>query len=236
MTSFQTNADPTGSQLLWSRHQIVQLLRRSIREDHPVSVHYAEEDRMIVTRALRVNSSLDRVYFEYGDHKAGNSRLLRSKEVQFTVENGASKSQFHTPRVRDALMDGKPVFQIAVPERVVMTDRRQDTRIKIPEVSAPVVRFRLPDGRKGKGRLADMSAGGIGVIGLAADLKVRSGTVINDCLIQLSNRERIYVDLEIRHAGVMVDADGKLAHRIGFSLASKPKEFSDLLNAFTVEI
>ena len=35
---------------------------------------------------------------------------------------------------------------------------------------------------------------------------------------------------------VALDADGKLVHRIGFSLASKPKEFSDLLNAFTVEI
>ena len=71
------NADIAGSQLLWSRHQIVQLFRRFIHEDRPVSVHYGGEDSRMVTRALRLNPRLDRVYFEYGDHKAGNSDLLR---------------------------------------------------------------------------------------------------------------------------------------------------------------
>jgi len=229
------NTDVAGSRLLWSRHQIIMMLRRFAREERPVSVHYDDEDRVIVTRTLGVDADLDRVYFEYGDHKAGNAGLMRSREVRFSIEDGSANSQFSSPRIRDVLFEGQPVFQIAIPDRIVQADRRLHHRIKIPQVSAPVVVINLPDGRKAEGRLSDMSAGGIGVIGLAADLKVESGTVIRNCLIQLENSERVVVDLEIRHARVAMGAEGKLVHHVGFSLASRPKEFSELLKAFTVD-
>ena len=229
------NTGAAGSRLLWSRHQIIQLLRSFIRDEQSFSVHYANEDKLIVTRALGLDPDLDRVYFEYGDHKAANSHLLTSQDVQFSVENGAAKSQFTSARVRDVLLNGKPVFHIPIPDRVVQCDRRLHKRFKIPEVSAPVVRFNLPDGRKAMGQLADISAGGIGVIGLAADLKVGSGTLIHNCLIELNDGAKVLVDLEIRHAAAQMGANGKLMHRVGFALASRPKEFADLLSAFTVD-
>lgn len=230
------NDDLATSRLLWSRHQIVHLIDRFIREDNPVSVHYAEESRVIVTRALQLDRRLNRVYFEYGDHKASNTHLLRSEEVQFSVEHRGERSQFTSPRVHDVLLDGRPVFQVPIPSRVIQGDRRMHRRIEIPQVSAPIVVFSLPDGRIVKGRLADMSAGGIGVIGFASNQKVRTGTTIQNCLIQLNDGKRVLVDLEIRHAAILKGPGGKPMHRIGFRLASRPKEFSDLLNAFTVEL
>ena len=232
----QFNPDFVGSRLLWSHHQIVLMFRRFIREERPVSVHYEDEDKVIVTRALHLDPELDRVHFEYGDHKASNAALLRSPEVRFSVEDGWGKALFSSPRIRDVLVDGQPVFQISIPDRIVWADRRAHHRIQIPQISAPVVIINLPDGRKAEGRLADLSAGGIGVIGLAADLKVKSGTVIRNCLIKLGNKDRVVVDLEIRHARLSMGTDGKLMHRVGFSLASRPKEFSELINAFTIEI
>jgi len=229
------NLDAGRSRLLWSRHQIIMMLRRFVREDRPVSVHYDDEDKVIVTRALGVDADRDRVYFEYGEHKANNTQLLRCPEVRFSFEDGSAKSQFSSPRIRDVLLNGQPVFQIPIPDRIVQADRRLHQRVKIPEVSAPVVVVTLPDGRKAEGRLADMSAGGIGVIGLAADLKIKPGTIIRNCLILLDDNERVVVDLEIRHGRVAMSADGRLMHHVGFSLASRPKEFSDLLKAFTVE-
>jgi len=228
------NDEVASSRLLWSRHQIVHLIDRFIREDNPVSVHYADESRVIVTRALQLDRRLNRVYFEYGDHKIANTNLLRSEEVQFSVEHGGERSQFTTPRVRDILLDGRPVFHVPIPTRIVQGDRRLHRRIEIPQISAPVVIFNLPDGRQVKGRLADMSAGGIGVMGLASDKRVDTGTLVHDCLIQLSNGKSVLVDLEIRHSAILKGSNGKSTHRIGFRLVSRPKEFSDLLNAFTV--
>lgn len=230
------NTDVAGSRLLWSRHQIVQLFRRFICEDRPVSAQYGDENRVMVTRALRLNSSFGRIYFEYGDHKAGNSEMLRSQQVQFSVEDGPGKSQFISPRIRDVLLDGTPVFHVPIPERVIQVDRRTHERIEIPQVSAPVVTLNLPDGRKAEGRLADMSAGGIGVIGLAEDLNVSTGTVIRNCLIQLGGSEQVSVDVEIRYTRGFMDAHGKSVRRVGFKLVSRPKEFSELLNSFTVEL
>jgi c-di-GMP-binding flagellar brake protein YcgR len=230
------NDDLAASRLLWSRHQIVHLIQRFIREDNPVSVHYAEENKVIVTRALQLDRNLNRVYFEYGDHKASNSNLLRSEEVQFSVEHGGDRLQFTTPRVRDVLLDGRPVFHVPIPSQMIQADRRMHRRITIPQISAPIVVFSLPDGRKIKGRLADMSAGGIGVIAFAADEKMRIGSMVHNCVIQLSEGKQVLVDLEIRHAALVKGADGRPRYRIGFRLASRPKEFSDLLNAFTVEL
>ena len=243
MTNIQAMTDPRRfntdighSRLLWSRHQIVQLFRRFICEDRPVSAHYAGDGGLMVTRAVRLNPSFGRIYFEYGDHKAGNSSLLRSKEVQFSVEDGRGKSQFTSPRISDVLLDGEPVFHIPIPEHVVQVDRRMHERINIPQVSAPVVIFKLANGRKLRGRLADMSAGGIGVIGLSDDLNVRTGAVIRNCIIQLDGDEHVSVDLEIRWARGFIDAHGKSVRHVGFKLASRPKEFSDLLNSFTVKL
>jgi c-di-GMP-binding flagellar brake protein YcgR len=230
------NDDLAGSRLLWSRHQIVHLLQRFIHEDHPVSVHYADEKRVIVTRALQLDRQLNRIYFEYGDHKGANSRLLRSKEVQFSVAHGADSTQFTSPRARDVLLAGRPVFQVPIPARVIQADRRLHRRITVPQISAPVVTFSLPGGRQVKGRLADMSATGIGVIGFAADEKVRTGTEVQDCVIQLDDGKQMVVDLKIRHAALLKGANGKPTHRIGFRLASRPKDFSDLLKAFTVDL
>jgi c-di-GMP-binding flagellar brake protein YcgR len=228
------NDEVASSRLLWSRHQIVHLIDRFIQEDNPVSVHYADESRVIVTRALQLDRRLNRVYFEYSDHKSANTSLLRSEEVQFSVEHGGERSQFTAPRVHDALLEGRPVFHVSIPSRIVQADRRLHRRIQIPKVSAPVVIFKLPDGRQVKGRLADMSAGGIGVIGLASDKRVDTGTMVHNCLIQLSDGKSVLVDLEIRHAAILKGSNGKSTHRIGFRLLSRPKDFSDLLNAFTV--
>ena len=223
-----------GSRLLWSRHQIVHMIDRFIREDNPVSVHYDDESRVIVTRALQLDRRLNRVYFEYGDHKAANTKLLRSEEVQFSVEHGGERSQFTSTRVRDILLDGRPVFHVPIPSRIIQADRRLHRRIEIPKISAPIVVFKLPDGSQVKGRLADMSAGGIGVIGLASDRMVQTGTLVHNCLIYLSDGKSVMVDLEIRHSAILKGSSGKATHRIGFRLVSRPKEFSDLLNAFTV--
>ena len=230
------NADIAGSQLLWSRHEIVQLFRRFVREDCPVSAHYGREDGMMVTRTLRLNPRLDRIYFEYGDRKAANSSLLRSRDVQFSVEDGRGKSEFTSACIRDVLLDGKPVFNIPIPERVVRADRRLHRRVTIPQISAPTVAFILPGGRKAEGRLADMSAGGIGVIGLAADFNLRPGTVIRNCLIEIKDSDSVFVDLEIRYARRIFDGQGEPMQRVGFSLVSQPKEFADLLKAFTVDL
>ena len=230
------NTEIAGSRLLWSRHQIVQLFRRFICEDRPVSAQYAGDNEMMVTRTVRLNPSFGRIYFEYGGHKAGNSSLLRSKEVQFSVEDGRGKSQFTSPRISDVLLDGQPVFHVPIPERVIQTDRRFDHRIQIPEVSAPTVIFMLPDGSRAEGRLADLSSGGIGVIGLAAELNVRKGSVVRNCLIEINDKESVFVDLEIRYTRGFIDAEGKPMRRVGFSLVSTPKEFADLLKAFTVDL
>ena len=243
MTSTQAMADPrrfnteiAHSRLLWSRHQIVQLFRRFICEDRPVSAQYAGDNGMMVTRAVRLNPSFGRIYFEYGDHKAGNSNLLRSKEVQFSVEDGRGKSQFTSPRISDVLLDGEPVFHIPIPERVIQVDRRLNHRITIPEISAPAVMFNLPDGSKAEGRLADLSSGGIGVIGLATEMNVRKGGVVRNCLIQLGDSEHVSVDLKIRYTHGFIDDEGMPMRRVGFSLVSQPKEFAELLKAFTVDL
>ena len=125
-----------------------------------------------------VDADLDRLYFEYGDHKSGNANLFRSKEINFSVEDGEGKSQFVSPRARDVLLEGQPVFHVPIPDRMVQADRRAHDRIKVPDIAAPIVLFNLPHGRKAEGRLADLSSGGIGVIGVAADFVLSPGTVL----------------------------------------------------------
>src|SRR5712664_315973 len=54
------NTDIAGSRPLWSRHRIVCLFRRFIRESRPVSTLFADDEKFVLTGAPRLDPRLAR--------------------------------------------------------------------------------------------------------------------------------------------------------------------------------
>jgi c-di-GMP-binding flagellar brake protein YcgR len=222
------------SQVIWSRFQIIRLLRGFIREERAISVEFEdeEEEKLIVTRALQVNARTNRLAFAFGDHKRTNSDLLRSPKLLFSTEEGTMSYRFGTGGARDYLLHGELVFGVPLPDAVILSDRRRDQRLRIPDFAAPTVKMYFQDGTRFDGKLADLSEGGIGLMGLDSEVPVRKGAKLR-CLITLNQRDRIWLDVEVRFVRRMSGVTGK---RVGVRLLNRNPEFEKLLKVFRVEV
>jgi c-di-GMP-binding flagellar brake protein YcgR len=219
------------SQVIWSRFQIIRLFRRFIRDEKNVSIEFDDDEKLLLTQALNLNARTNRVAFAYGDHKRTNSDLLRSERLLFSIEEGLQTYRFTSAKARDFLLRGKPAFQVALPEAVLLTDRRKEQRIQVPKFSSPPVWLHLPDGTEVQGQLSDVSEGGIGLIGLQVNTPLRKGMVLR-CEIDLRPGGSVMLDVEVRYVRRLEGA----GRRVGFRLRSANPEFARLVKAFTVEV
>jgi c-di-GMP-binding flagellar brake protein YcgR len=228
--------DSIGSRLLFSRTQIIRLFQRFIKEAAPISVEFEDRENMLVTRALDLDERTNRVFYAFGDYKATNALIFQSKQLFFNLDAQRVRYRFVGTTAGDALRNGAPVFHLPLPESVLESDRRARDRHRIPQVRAPDVSLRLPDGSVIRGILADVSEDGLGVIDVDGNLNFRTGTDIPGCVIELGGRERIRVDLKVLYVALVPDKAGKNVRRMGIQLLSRPEEFDTLLKAFIVEL
>ena len=222
------------TQVIWSRFQIIRLFRRFIRDERAISVEFEDEveEKLVLTRALQINARTNRLAFAFGDHKRTNSDLLRSPKLLFSAEDGAMSYRFGTGGARDYMLRGDLVFGVPLPDAVILSDRRRDQRLRVPDFAAPPVRLYFPDGARFDGKLADLSEGGIGLMGLESEVPVRKGAKLR-CLITLNQRDKIWLDVEVRYVRRMSSVTGK---RVGFRLLTRKPEFEKLLKVFRVEV
>jgi c-di-GMP-binding flagellar brake protein YcgR len=224
------------AQVIWSRFQIIRLLRRFVRERKPVSTQFGRDEKVLLTRATHLNTRTDRVTFAFGDHKDTNTQLLHSSPVLFSLDDGEVSYRFVTREVFDVLLQGVPMFEAPIPDAVLHADRRCHRRLQFPRVVAPAVWIHLQDGTCFEGRLADMSEVGLGVIGLDEDLPVHKGSVLHNCAIELGGSKRVWLDVEVRYVKEMTTLSGRPGNRIGFRLITPAPDLEKLLRNFTVEV
>ena len=191
---------------------------------------------MIVTRALELDERANRVLYAFGDYKANDAIIFQSKQLFFNSDAQRVRYRYVGSGAGDALREGTAAFYVPLPDSVLESDRRARERLHIPQVCAPEVSLRLPDGSVIRGILSDLSEEGIGIVDVDGGYNLGTGTDIPGCVIELSTRERIRVDLKVLYVSLVPDKDGKNVRRMGIQLHLRPEAFNTLLKAFTVEL
>lgn len=115
---------------------------------------------MIVTRALELDERANRVLYAFGDYKANDAIIFQSKQLFFNSDAQRVRYRYVGSGAGDALREGTAAFYVPLPDSVLESDRRARERLHIPQVCAPEVSLRLPDGSVIRGILSDLSAEG----------------------------------------------------------------------------
>lgn len=135
--------------------------------------------------------------------------------VDFEVLFGEWRVTFSADLPHHVTHEGKPAIQLAFPERVSISRRRQHARAAVPP-QAPL-RLVAYSGAAPifEATITDVSRGGVGLqLDFGGD-SLHPGMVLGSCRVERDGDEPVSVDLEVRHTSTAILHDGRRVVRAG---------------------
>ena len=219
---------------VYSRFEIVSLLRAVADARAPVTVYFNQGAEFIVTNVLAVNPDFEELILDLGADNATNQRLLKSVHMTVVTFLERIKLQFQTQRAEQTVHEALPALRIRLPEALLRLQRREFYRIRTP--AARPVAASLPDpsapGRRLSLRVADLSCDGVSLVAGESDPPLAPGTILRDCRIDLPEVGELTATLEVRSAAKHEEGARKNLRRYGCRFAGLPPAMTSALQRY----
>jgi c-di-GMP-binding flagellar brake protein YcgR len=178
-----------------------------------------------------------RVSIGYSPHKVINTMLLAAPEVEFTAADSRGLNfSFIASSPEEALVDGEPVIQFALPKSLLMHNRREHPRLPVPADLA--LRCVADEGGfiPFESHVTDVSHDGLGCLIYDADINLEDGAVLHGCRVVIPGGDAVVADMELRHITSVRLPDGTLARRAGFRFVQPPAELAKLIGLYIQDL
>jgi c-di-GMP-binding flagellar brake protein YcgR len=208
---------------IYSRTEIIGLLREIIRRRVLVTIHFGGGAQFIVTNLLAVNPDFEELVFDCGAESAGNKALARANRFTIVTFVNHVKIQFSGQHMEETAYEGTPALRMRVPDSILRFQRREYFRTP---VSGKPVMCRIPpqdkDGKAMEVRIVDIGCGGIALLGPVDDRKLETGTILSNCRIDLPEIGIVTTSIEIRNIAELSTPTGIKQRRWGCRFANLP--------------
>jgi c-di-GMP-binding flagellar brake protein YcgR len=219
---------------VYSRFEIVSLLRALADAHVPVTIYFNRGAEFIVTNVLDVNPEFEELILDLGADAAANRRLLRSARMTVVAFLDRIKLQFQAQRAEETVHEHLPAVRIRLPESLLRLQRREFYRIRTP-VARPLAAS-VPDpsdpGRRLSLRVADLSCGGVALVAGESDAALAPGTILQDCRIDLPEVGVLNTALEVRSAAKHEEGARKNLRRYGCQFVALPPALASALQRY----
>jgi c-di-GMP-binding flagellar brake protein YcgR len=209
-----------------SRLEICSVLGALQKAGSLVTCYFGEGSDFILTSILRVDAEQEAVILDYGADGASNLRALRTKGFTFVAAHERIKIQFSAESLHKARFDQRDAFSIALPDTLLRLQRREYFRILVP-LSQPL-KCAIPpqdesvDAPK-EAAVADISCGGVALVGFSAEAKVEDGMCFRGCQIHLADEGAVTADLLIKSTFEVVLKNGHKQLHAGCQFVNMPE-------------
>lgn len=205
---------------VYSRVEIVGLLRELIDRRALATVYFHGGASSIVTPLLAVNPEFEEIVFDCASNARDNALLARSVGLVAVAFLDQVKVQFRAGRAEETVFEDRPAFRVRLPDSVLRLQRRNHFRVRTP-VTRPLV-LAIPAGTAGGRpralRVEDLSCGGVGAVAGKDDGPFEPGAVFGRCRMELPGVGAIECTVEVRHT--RLGAGGAL--RLGLRFVDLP--------------
>lgn len=141
--------------------EIISLLRQLARHRNVLNVSFGRNGERIVTRILDVDEASGSFLYDYGAGNAENLRFQQSEENLFSGMQAGVHIKFVCGRAAPDLHDGLPAFKSQLPESLYRIQRRENFRVEMPIADPYVCTATLPNQRRVRFNLVDLSLTGV---------------------------------------------------------------------------
>jgi len=218
-------ADDYSQYLLYSRSEILAVLRTLIQKGSMITVHFDQGRSFLLTSMIALTGDNREMVLDVGSNEEMNRRALQAKKLIFTTLIDKVKIQFSLTKLTSMQHDGRLVFVGAVPERLLRLQRREFFRLSTP-IANPIrinASLKRPDGSALPMELPllDISGGGVGLM-VALDLSTlfERGDTLYDCKMMLPEEGLLVVTLTVRNQFDVTTRSGSRYVRVGCEFAN----------------
>lgn len=217
--------------------EVAHHLKTIANQGHMVTVFSNKGKTFILTRFLQVDAKSRTLVFDWGADPETNTQMLGSERNVFVCSPEGVKTQFITGQARKVDFEGRPAFEVTLPEQVIKLQRREFFRIRTP-VGTPVMCTiaDYPDNPIDL-QLFDISLGGLSLWLPSLNTPgFELGKQYFRCSMELRPFGVLPCAMEVRHRLPVTLRNGQDAVRIGTSFLGLPSSMENLIQKYVGQL
>lgn len=220
-------ADDYSKFLLYSKSEIVFVLRTLIQKGAMITVYFDQGKSFLLTSLLAVSQDNGELIFDVGSDDDMNRKALLADKLIFITMIDKVKVQFSLNRLSSSQNEGRPAFRGALPETLLRLQRREYFRLSTP-IANPVkciIPMKRVDGSAllVEVPLLDISGGGVGLMATTDQAGLFSAdATFPDCRIALPDEGLLVATIGIRNTFEVSTKSGLHYVRVGCEFVDLP--------------
>lgn len=227
--------------LLYSKSEILAVLRALIQKGAMITVHFDHGDSFLLTSMIGLAADHRQFILDLGSNEEMNRKALLADKLIFTTLVDKVKVQFSLPKLSLTQSEGRPAFLGSVPETVLRLQRREYFRLATP-IAHPLmltVTARRSDGSAATVDvpLLDLSGGGVGLMATPDQGQLfRCGDTLHDCKLQLPDEGLLVATLGVRNLIEFTTRNGSRHVHIGCEYVGLPAPRMTMLQRYITRV
>lgn len=213
-------SDDYSKFLLYSKTEIVFVLRSLIQKGAMVTVYFDQGKSFLLTTLLALDADNGEVVFDIGSDHDMNGKALLADKLIFTTAVDKVKIQFSLHQISATTYEGRPAFRGGLPETLLRLQRREYFRLSTP-IASPIkctIPMRRADGSAlvVEAPLLDISGGGVGLmVHPEQSALYETEMTFSECRIALPEEGLLTTTLRVRNAFDVTAKNGSHYVRVG---------------------
>lgn len=235
---FELTSTPDDSRFLVSNTlEIVRTLRGLSSRNEMVSAFFNAGNDLLLTSVLDVQPENQAVLLDYGSNEALNKRILKAEKIIFVTSLDSVKVQWVGNQITAASFEGRSAFRTPIPNQLLRLQRREYYRLTTPVVSP--LKCRIPTGpdTSVEVALADISAGGIGVIvSQPQGMTFEVGAIFPGCRIELPGIGTAEFTISIQSIWEVIMKNGLKSMRAGCQFIDMRPGMQSIIQRYIIKL
>ncbi len=232
------NDDEYSKYMLQTKNEMVPVLKGLFESVSQVTMFFNGGRDMVLTSLAGYDDKS--IILDFGPSSDMNRKALEADKLFCVTQLDKVKIQFVLRGVSRTEDQGRPAFRAAFPENMLRLQRREFFRLTLP-MTRPlkaVLPLTLPDGKKLTidANVADVSGGGIGLVGLAKDAPIEANMEIANVRMELPEVGLITAKIKVCSVMEATNRSGVQTKRAGCEFVNLAGPMLTLIQRYIIKM
>jgi len=232
------STDDFSQYMLRTKSEMFSVFRGLVDNVSQISMFFNEGRDMVLTSLVSYDD--DGLVLDFGASSELNRKALEADKLFCVTQLDKVKIQFILRNLRRIEAGGRPAFLAALPESVLRLQRREFYRLTLPITRQLVCTIPIPQ-QSGppqviEANVADISGGGLGLIGIPLDFSLDTGKEFSGCKLDLPEVGVVTAKLQVRSVFESVTRSGVRSKRAGCEFINLPGPMLTLIQRYIIKI
>jgi c-di-GMP-binding flagellar brake protein YcgR len=224
--------------MLNSKGEMFSVFKTLVEKTAQVSMVFNGGKDMVLTSLISYGDK--GLVLDMGGSADMNRKALDADKIHCVTQIDKVKIQFTLSGVANTQADGRPAFMSGLPNGVLRLQRREYYRMTTPIVRPLkiAVPFKMPDGALSMVviNVADISGGGIGLVGVPEKTPLEIGMQLANCKLELPEVGVAMINLVVRNKFETEVRTGGKTKRAGCEYVKLPGNMLTLIQRYIIKL